>query len=103
MRWGLSFMEMRTLPLCPFSHTHHARPRKTLGDIQSSSKCTNASVLVKVLCHFSLHRSFSKAILKRKLAVVCAGYPATSLVESRIRICLSAAHTRDMLDHVSGL
>ena len=34
--------------------------------------------------------------------MVGVGYPATSIVEGRIRICLSAAHTREMLDTVSG-
>lgn len=38
---------------------------------------------------------------ERGIAVVIAGYPATSIVEARARICLSAAHTRDMLDFVS--
>ena len=28
------------------------------------------------------------------------GYPATPIVEGRARICISAAHTREMLDKV---
>ena len=39
-------------------------------------------------------------MLERKIAIVCVGYPATPLSEGRIRICLSAAHTREMLDYV---
>ena len=42
-------------------------------------------------------------MLERKIAVVVVGYPATSLVDARTRICLSAAHTREMLDFVSCL
>ena len=37
---------------------------------------------------------------KRKIGVVVVGFPATSIVESRVRICLSASHTREMLDFV---
>ena len=32
--------------------------------------------------------------------MVVVGFPATSIVEARARICLSASHTRDMLDYV---
>ena len=42
-------------------------------------------------------------MLRRKIGVVVVGYPATSLVETRIRICLSASHTREMLDFVSAV
>jgi hypothetical protein len=42
--------------------------------------------------------AFSREALKRSLAVVVAGFPATSLIKSRVRFCLSAAHTREMLD-----
>jgi serine palmitoyltransferase len=42
--------------------------------------------------------AFSRKLLKRGLAVVVVGYPATSLIESRARFCVSAAHTRDDLN-----
>lgn len=42
--------------------------------------------------------AFSRKLLKRGLAVVVVGYPATSLIESRARFCVSAAHTRQDLD-----
>lgn len=38
---------------------------------------------------------------KSGVAIVAVGFPATPLVESRIRFCLSSAHTKEMLDHVS--
>ena len=47
------------------------------------------------------YRGFSKAMLKRKIGVVAVGYPAVPLVESRVRVCLSAAHNREMIDAVS--
>ena len=64
------------------------------------------------LCHVSLCHDhsevlifccscFSREMLKRGVAVVIAGFPATSLIEMRARICLSASHTREMLDKVT--
>jgi hypothetical protein len=41
-------------------------------------------------------------MLKRGCAVVTVGFPATLLTESRVRFCLSAGHTKEMLDHVSS-
>ncbi len=43
----------------------------------------------------------SREMLRRKIGIVIVGFPATPIVESRVRICLSAAHTREMLDFVS--
>ena len=44
--------------------------------------------------------AFSHEMLRRKIAVVVVGYPATPLVSSRARFCVSAAHTKDDLDRV---
>ena len=37
-------------------------------------------------------------LLERKIATVVVGFPATPLLLGRARICLSADHTREMLD-----
>jgi len=42
-------------------------------------------------------------MLKRGCAVVTVGFPATLLTESRVRFCLSAGHTKEMLDRVKVL
>ena len=42
--------------------------------------------------------AFSRECLKRKIAVVVVGYPATRIINSRVRFCMSAAHTREDLD-----
>ena len=42
--------------------------------------------------------AFSREMLKRHIATVVVGYPATPVVGSRARICLSSAHTKEMLD-----
>ncbi len=36
------------------------------------------------------------------MAVVVVGYPATPIITSRVRFCISAAHTRADLDMVLG-
>mmetsp|Transcript_42828 Transcript_42828/g.67134 ORF Transcript_42828/g.67134 Transcript_42828/m.67134 type:complete len:678 (-) Transcript_42828:871-2904(-) len=43
--------------------------------------------------------AFSRECLKRNLAVVVVGFPATPLIKSRVRFCISAAHTEeDLID-----
>mmetsp|Transcript_64386 Transcript_64386/g.151603 ORF Transcript_64386/g.151603 Transcript_64386/m.151603 type:complete len:663 (+) Transcript_64386:318-2306(+) len=43
--------------------------------------------------------AFSRECLARKLAVVVVGFPATPLIKSRVRFCISAAHTEsDLID-----
>jgi 7-keto-8-aminopelargonate synthetase-like enzyme len=42
-------------------------------------------------------------MLKRGVAVVTVGFPATPLVLGRVRFCLSASHTKQMLDEVNDL
>ena len=44
--------------------------------------------------------AFSREMLKHKIAVVVVGYPATPLISSRARFCVSAAHTKDDLDRL---
>lgn len=40
-----------------------------------------------------------RMLIKEKIATVGVGYPATPLMQGRIRICLSAAHTKEQLDY----
>lgn len=42
-----------------------------------------------------------REMIKRGVATVGVGFPATPLVEGRTRFCISASHTKEMLDHVS--
>lgn len=43
--------------------------------------------------------AFSRECLKRGVAVVVVGFPATSIVLSRARFCISAGHTKADIDH----
>uniref|UniRef100_UPI0037E81A63 serine palmitoyltransferase 3 n=1 Tax=Semicossyphus pulcher TaxID=241346 RepID=UPI0037E81A63 len=44
--------------------------------------------------------AFSREMLRRNIGVVVVGFPATPITEARARFCLSAGHTRAMLDQV---
>jgi serine palmitoyltransferase len=41
-----------------------------------------------------------RSMTDHNVAVVGVGFPATPLIESRARFCMSAGHTKEMLDHV---
>jgi serine palmitoyltransferase len=42
---------------------------------------------------------FSQLCLRHHVAIVVVGFPATSLLTARARVCISAAHTRSDLDY----
>ncbi|XP_041353081.1 serine palmitoyltransferase 2-like [Gigantopelta aegis] len=42
--------------------------------------------------------AMGRETLKRGLGIVVVGFPATPIIESRARFCLSAAHSKEMLD-----
>lgn len=44
--------------------------------------------------------AFSRMMLQRKIAVVVVAYPATPLIESRVRFCVSSSLTKDDLDYL---
>nr|CCC93577.1 putative serine palmitoyltransferase [Trypanosoma congolense IL3000] len=68
----------------------------------------DASPVVPVmLYHIGRAITVWRECMRRGLAIVIVGYPATSLLETRIRFCVSAAHTRadlqfalDVMDEV---
>ncbi|XP_043999687.1 serine palmitoyltransferase 2-like isoform X1 [Gambusia affinis] len=42
--------------------------------------------------------AFGREMLSRNIGVVVVGFPATPIIESRARFCVSAAHSRELLD-----
>ncbi|XP_054844177.1 serine palmitoyltransferase 3 [Eublepharis macularius] len=44
--------------------------------------------------------AFARRMLAKNIGVVVVGFPATPITESRARFCVSASHTREMLDKV---
>ncbi|XP_012495894.1 PREDICTED: serine palmitoyltransferase 3 [Propithecus coquereli] len=60
-----------------------------------------SSPVVPVLLYMpSKVAAFARHMLEKKIGVVVVGFPATPLAEARARFCISAAHTREMLDTV---
>ncbi|GFH06443.1 serine palmitoyl transferase, partial [Haematococcus lacustris] len=43
--------------------------------------------------------AFSRMCLARNVAVVVVGFPATALLLTRARLCISAAHTPEDIDY----
>ncbi|EMC97986.1 hypothetical protein BAUCODRAFT_66436 [Baudoinia panamericana UAMH 10762] len=60
----------------------------------------DSPIIPLLLYHPAKIPAFSHEMLKRKIAVVVVGYPATPLISSRARLCVSAAHTKDDLDRL---
>ena len=60
-------------------------------------------VVPALIVHPCKLKMFSLECLKRGLAVVVVGYPATPLITSRARFCISASHTKADLDYALGM
>ncbi|GMT12122.1 hypothetical protein PFISCL1PPCAC_3419, partial [Pristionchus fissidentatus] len=59
------------------------------------------SPVVPLLIYYPTHcGEYGRQMLARNIAVVVVSFPATDMTESRVRFCLSAAHTKEMLDEV---
>jgi serine palmitoyltransferase len=57
------------------------------------------SPIIPVLIYFPAKiAAFSRECLKRGVAVVVVGFPATGVILSRARFCISAGHTKEDLD-----
>lgn len=84
--------------LIPFSCTLH------LLDEMKITDCFENFILLKLITTFCLFlhfvRAFAREMLERKVGVVVVGFPATPITEARARFCMSAGHTRDMLNEV---
>ncbi|KAJ3130620.1 serine palmitoyltransferase component [Irineochytrium annulatum] len=57
----------------------------------------DSPVVPLLLCHPAKIPAFSREMLARGIAVVVVGYPATPIITSRVRFCISAAHTMEDL------
>uniref|UniRef100_A0A383WER8 serine C-palmitoyltransferase n=1 Tax=Tetradesmus obliquus TaxID=3088 RepID=A0A383WER8_TETOB len=53
-------------------------------------------IMVYHLCYIS---GISRRCLQRRIAMVVVGFPATALLMSRCRVCISASHTKEDLDY----
>jgi serine palmitoyltransferase len=60
----------------------------------------DSPIIPVTLYHPAKIPAFSHEMLKRKIAVVVVGYPATPLITSRARFCVSAAHNKEDMDRL---
>uniref|UniRef100_A0A6P7GBA9 serine C-palmitoyltransferase n=1 Tax=Diabrotica virgifera virgifera TaxID=50390 RepID=A0A6P7GBA9_DIAVI len=60
----------------------------------------NSPVIPLLTYHYSKFVYLVRRLLQENIAAVGVTYPATTFLKTRIRICLSAGHTKDQLDHV---
>jgi len=58
----------------------------------------DSPVIPLMLYHPAKIAAFSRLCLQENVAVVVVGFPATSLLASRARFCISAGHTREQLE-----
>uniref|UniRef100_A0A8R1XZT9 serine C-palmitoyltransferase n=1 Tax=Onchocerca volvulus TaxID=6282 RepID=A0A8R1XZT9_ONCVO len=80
-------------------NTHYFRKHlKRMGCIVYGS---DDSPIVPIMLYYPSKCGFwGREMLKRRVGIVVVSFPATNITESRIRICLSAAHTKEMLNFV---
>ncbi|XP_075720646.1 serine palmitoyltransferase 3-like isoform X2 [Rhinoderma darwinii] len=75
--------------------------RQRLHDLNLITYGNEDSPVVPVLMYMpSKVGAFARHMLRRKIGVVIVGFPATPIAEARVRFCISAAHTKEMLDKV---
>lgn len=55
------------------------------------------------LLFLQFYSAVVRKLLDRKIAAVGVGFPATPMMASRIRFCLSAAHTKEQLDYALNI
>lgn len=74
--------------------------RKRLAQIGVITYGHEDSPVVPMLVYlFSKIGAVVRTLTSRNIAVVGVGFPATPIMEGRIRFCLSAAHTKEQLDY----
>lgn len=74
--------------------------RQRLQAMGCSVLGTGSSPVVPLMLHMPSSMSvFSRLCLDRNIAVVVVGFPATPLLGTRVRFCISASHTRQDLDY----
>lgn len=80
-------------------NTRYFRRRlKQIGVITYGNE--DSPVVPMLVYLFSKIGAVVRTLTTRNIATVGVGFPATPLMEGRIRFCLSAAHTEEQLDYV---
>ncbi|KAL3085109.1 hypothetical protein niasHS_010178 [Heterodera schachtii] len=80
-------------------NTRYFRLRlKQMGFIVYGSE--DSPVIPIMIYHPTKCGLWGRLLLERKISAVVVSFPATAMTESRCRICISAAHDKEMLDKV---
>ncbi|CAI9579729.1 unnamed protein product [Staurois parvus] len=75
--------------------------RQRLSELNLITYGNEDSPVVPVLMYMPTKvGAFARHMLKKKIGVVIVGFPATPIAEARVRFCISATHTKEMLDRV---
>lgn len=78
--------------------------RRKLAQIGLITYGNQDSPVVPVLVYLYSKIAYSvRTLIENNIATVGVGYPATPLLEGRLRVCLSAGHTKKQLDHALGI
>ncbi|GAB1599842.1 serine palmitoyltransferase 2-like [Argonauta hians] len=73
--------------------------RRRLNELNVIVYGNKDSPVVPILLYMPSNiAEFARLSLEKGLGVVVVGFPATPIIESRARFCLSASHTKEMLD-----
>ncbi|KAJ1970841.1 serine palmitoyltransferase component [Dimargaris xerosporica] len=87
----------RRLETLAFNGVYFAKRLREMGFLVLGSD--GSPVVPMLLLHPSKIPAFSRECLKRGISVVVVSYPATPIITSRVRFCLSASHTKEDLDY----
>ena len=60
----------------------------------------DSPVIPLIIYHPGKLQAFSHEMLRRNIAVVITGYPATPVISGRARFCVSASHNKEDMDRV---
>lgn len=60
----------------------------------------DSPVIPLIIYHPGKLQAFSHEMLRRNIAIVITGYPATPVISGRARFCVSASHNKEDLDRI---
>ncbi|RKP39229.1 pyridoxal phosphate-dependent transferase [Dimargaris cristalligena] len=87
----------RRLETLAFNGMYFAKRLRELGFLTLGSD--GSPVVPMLLMNPAKIPAFSRECLKRGISVVVVSYPATPIITSRVRFCLSASHTKEDMDY----
>ncbi|KAJ1925880.1 serine palmitoyltransferase component [Tieghemiomyces parasiticus] len=87
----------RRLETLAFNGMYFAKRLREMGFLTLGSD--GSPVVPMLLMNPAKIPAFSRECLRRGIAVVVVSYPATPIITSRVRFCLSSSHTKDDLDY----